>query len=95
VALRQAAGRGFVERDKVGGQPRLSVAVAARLAGVHRDTIYAWIARGRLQALPGDDGYRIAAADLVRLLAARRAATATGVRLGTLLRWTETAGVAD
>jgi excisionase family DNA binding protein len=71
------------------------VDAAARLVGVHRDTVYAWIARGRLQALPGDEGYRIAAADLARLLAARRTATATGVRLGTLLRWTGTAGAAD
>jgi excisionase family DNA binding protein len=67
----------------------LTAAEAAGVAGVHRYTVYHWIARGRLRTLPSDDGaFRVAADDLARLLAARRAAAAAGVRLGTILRWT-------
>jgi excisionase family DNA binding protein len=69
----------------------LSVSEAARIAGVHRYTVYNWIERGRLQALPGDDGYRIKTTDLNRYLATRRAAAAVGIRMGTLLMWADRA----
>ncbi|MEA2512191.1 MAG: Helix-turn-helix domain [Thermomicrobiales bacterium] len=73
----------------------LTVAEAARIAGVHRYTVYDWFGRGRLQPLRCDDGtYRIAVADLDRYLATRRAAAAAGVRLHTLLRWTDEADAA-
>ncbi|HEY7030277.1 MAG TPA: helix-turn-helix domain-containing protein [Thermomicrobiales bacterium] len=72
----------------VDGRAWLTVGEAARVAGVHRYTVYGWITRGRLKMLPTDDGtHRIAAADLERLLAARRAAAAVGVRVDTLLHW--------
>jgi excisionase family DNA binding protein len=70
----------------------LTVDEGARAAAVSRQTVYAWIARGRLRALPSDDGaLRVAADDLARLLAARRAAAAAGVRLDTVLQWAEEA----
>ncbi|MEA2527869.1 MAG: Helix-turn-helix domain [Thermomicrobiales bacterium] len=70
----------------------LTVAEAARIAGVHRYTVYGWVGHGRVRAYRRDGGtWRIAAADLDRFLATRRAAVATGVRLETLLRWTDRA----
>jgi excisionase family DNA binding protein len=64
-----------------------TVGEAAKAAGVSRQTVYDWIARGHLWPLLTDDGYRIDADELARLLAARRAAGAAGVSLGTVLRW--------
>jgi excisionase family DNA binding protein len=72
-----------------------TVEEAARKAGVSRQAVYAWIERGRLQPVPTDDGVRIDAADLARLLAARQAAAAAGVGIATLLRWAAEAGLAE
>ncbi|MEA2597605.1 MAG: Helix-turn-helix domain [Thermomicrobiales bacterium] len=66
----------------------LTVEEAARIAGVHRYSVYKWIRWGWLAPLPADDGrFRIAADDLARLLATRRAAADLGVRPRTLRNW--------
>jgi excisionase family DNA binding protein len=65
----------------------LTVAEAAACAGVARQTVYGWLARGRLRPVPTDDGDRVCAADLADFLAARRAAGAAGVRVETVLAW--------
>jgi excisionase family DNA binding protein len=72
----------------------LTVEEAARVAGVSRQAVYGWIGRGRLQPVPTDDGVRIDADDLSRLLAARRAAANVGVGVATVLRWAEEADFA-
>jgi excisionase family DNA binding protein len=75
------------------GLERLTVSEAALRAGVSRQTVYDWFARRRLRPLLTDDGYRVATADLARLLAARRAAEVVGVGLGTVLHWIDGAAV--
>jgi hypothetical protein len=77
-------------QDELTGQ--LTVGEAARVAGVSRQAVHAWIGRRRLTAIPTDDGDRIDADDLFRLLAVRRAAAVAGVGMDTLLRWTDGAG---
>jgi excisionase family DNA binding protein len=87
---RPKGGDAMRDECEVDGRAWLTVGEVARAAGVHRYTVYGWIARGRLQPLPTDDGtYRIAAPDLARLLATRRAAATAGVRVATLLHWAE------
>jgi predicted site-specific integrase-resolvase len=74
----------------------LTAEEAARAAGVTRQTVHVWIGRGWLRPLPGDDGrIRVAADELARHLAGRRAAAAVGVRVGTLLGWGGGADAAD
>ena len=74
----------------------LTVEEAMRAAGVSRNTIYAWVRQGRLRLLPSDDRmHRIAGDDLARLLAERRAAATTGVRVATLRHWAEEANARD
>ena len=48
----------------------ITLAEAARLAGVHRDTVRAWAARGDLSAIhePGSRRIRLRRGDLERLL---------------------------
>ena len=63
----------------------LTVAEAAAVAGVSRQAVYGWAARGRLALAPTDGG-RIAAGELSRLLAVRRVADRTGLAQRTLRR---------
>ena len=84
--------------DEQAAGPRtwLTVEEAAREAGVSTNTVYAWLGQGRLRPLPSDDRmHRIARDDLKRLLAERRAAAATGVRIATLRQWAEGANAGD
>jgi DNA-binding transcriptional MerR regulator len=70
----------------------LTIGEAARVAGVSPQAVHGWIGRGRLRPRLTDDGHRVDADDLFRLLAARRAAAVAGVGLGTVLRWADGAG---
>jgi excisionase family DNA binding protein len=65
----------------------VNIPAAAKRAGVSRQAAYAWVAQGRLRAIPTGRGYRVAAADLDRFLAERRAAKAVGIRPATVRRW--------
>ena len=69
----------------------LSVGDTARIAGLSRQAVHAWLGRG-VRHRVGDDGagIRIEAAVLARLLAVRRVADAFGVRPGTVRRWAAT-----
>ena len=66
----------------------MSVREAAALAGVTGQTIYNWIAQGRLHPLQTDHGHQIDCEEFGRFLAVRRAAAATGITLDTLRHWT-------
>jgi DNA-binding transcriptional MerR regulator len=73
------------------GHGGLSVEEAAIVAEVSRQTVHYWIAQGRLQPLRTDDGDRLDPEALLQFLALRRAATAVGITVDTLLQWTEEA----
>jgi hypothetical protein len=65
----------------------LTTGQATRAAGVHRFTVYQWIARRHLPARPTEVGFLVAAEDLARY----RAAATIGVRVGPLRYWSEEA----
>src|SRR5204862_80517 len=79
-----------------GPQAWLTAEEAARAAGVSCQTVYVWIARGRLHPIPSDDGQvRIAGDDLAGCLATRRIAATVGVRVDTLLGWAAAADAGE
>lgn len=71
---------------------RVTVKEAAALAEVSCQTVHNWIAQGRVQPLQTDDGARLDLEELGRFLAMRRAASAVGIQIDTLLHWTDEAG---
>jgi hypothetical protein len=75
------------------GADWVSVPQVTALVGVSRQAVHQWLARGRLAAIPTDDGPRIARAELDRFLAARRAAADVGIKVETLRKWTDRAAL--
>jgi hypothetical protein len=75
----------------------LSVSEAAAMAGVTRQAVHAWIARGHLTVVPSADlsGIWLEATTVARFLAARHAARTVGVRIETVRQWQLEGHVSD
>jgi len=75
----------------------IPVSEAAVVAGVTRQAVHAWIARGHLTAVQSADSrdYWIDADDFAQFLATRQAAHTVGVRVETVRHWQLDANVTD
>jgi DNA-binding transcriptional MerR regulator len=78
--------------DEPTGPASLTISEFATRAGVSRQAVHGWIARGRLRATWTDDGIRVDAAEAMRYLAARRAAESVGISVDTLLHLADQLG---
>jgi hypothetical protein len=67
----------------------IPVSEAANVAGVTRQAVHAWIARGHLTAVQCADSkdYWIDADGVTQFLATRQAAHTVGVRIETIRQW--------
>jgi excisionase family DNA binding protein len=72
----------------------LTVEETAAAAGVSRQTFYTWVRKGRLQPCQTNGGTWIDTDELERQQSARHVAAAAGVRIDTMLHWTD-ASAAD
>ena len=71
------------------GTTWLSIADAATITEVSRQTIHVWISQGRVRQMLTEDGIRVDGRDLARATAEREAAAMVGVRRSTLRLWSE------
>lgn len=81
----------MVDQRGFDNQPWVDAATAARLLGVQRRTLYAYVARGLVRSAPGEGGRRrrYDRGDLERLVARHRARAGHGAVAAGALRWGE------